>query len=234
MAKNIWETKRKLFYVKIGVFFLSGIILLSFAVVTIKDFTFFKPAYQIDVMFGFAEGLKRSSPVRFCGVDVGEVRSVRVINTPDGPRVKVTAGIGGEVGIPKGSHFFINSLSLFGEKYLEITSPVEFSGYIESGEVVEGVSPVPLFQLFSGFNKTMEEIKAFVEDGQIKAAVEDTIKNLQEITLKTRGLVSDISQEQGTVGRLLYDDSLYRKTEEFIMDIKENPWKLLHKPRGRK
>jgi hypothetical protein len=36
------------------------------------------------------------------------------------------------------------------------------------------------------------------------------------------------------VGKLFYDDSLYQETEEFIADIKKNPWKLLYKPKDRR
>jgi len=31
----------------------------------------------------------------------------------------------------------------------------------------------------------------------------------------------------------LSDDSLYTKTEEFLEDLKANPWKLLYKPKNK-
>ncbi|MCF7872774.1 MAG: MlaD family protein [Candidatus Omnitrophica bacterium] len=234
MSKNVWEIKKRLSYIKIGVFFLVGLMLLFIALVSIKDFSLFSSGYKIKVVFDFAEGMKRASPVRFCGVDVGEVQEVVVRNGKNGPHIQAKVNIQRGIKIPQGSYFFINSLSLFGEKYLEITPPEEFSEYVKEGETVEGVSPVPLFKLFSSFSKTMSELRAFIKEGEIKESLENTVRNLEDITLEAKGLIKDVRNKRGTIGRLFYDDSLYQETEEFILDIKKNPWKLLHKPKDRK
>jgi phospholipid/cholesterol/gamma-HCH transport system substrate-binding protein len=234
VSKNVWEIKKRLSYIKIGVFFLVGLTLLFMTLVSIKDFSLFKSGYKIKVVFDFAEGMKRASPVRFCGVDVGEVQEVVVRNSKNGPHIQVKVNIQRGIKIPQGSYFFINSLSLFGEKYLEITPPEKFSEYIKEGETVEGVSPVPLFKLFSSFSKTMSELRTFIKEGEVKESLENTIRNLEEITLEAKGLIKDVRNKKGTIGRLFYDDSLYQETEEFILDIKKNPWKLLHKPKERR
>ncbi|MCF7886794.1 MAG: MlaD family protein [Candidatus Omnitrophica bacterium] len=234
MSKNVWEIKKRLSYIKIGIFFLVGISLLFMALISIKDFSLFRPGYKIKVVFDFAEGMKRASPVRFCGVDVGKVQGIGVINGKDGPHIQVKVNIQRGIKIPQGSYFFINSLSLFGEKYLEITPPDKFSEYIKEGEIVEGVSPVPLFKLFSSFSKTMSELRAFIKEGEIKESLENSVRNLEDITLEAKGLIKDVRNKRGTIGRLFYDDSLYQETEEFISDIKKNPWKLLYKPKDRR
>ena len=94
-----------------------------------------------------------------------------------------------------------------------------------------GISPIPLFSVFSTFTKTMEEVRSFITEGDIRTSVENTVANLEDITLSLKGLLQDMKDKKGTIGRLLYDDSLYQVTEEFLIDIKENPWKLLYKPR---
>ena len=40
-----------------------------------------------------------------------------------------------------------------------------------------------------------------------------------------------IKSGEGTVGKLLMDDSVYKNLEEFTAYIKRHPWKLLNKPR---
>lgn len=230
MGKNLWEIRKRFFYIKVGVFFLGGLFLLFVALVAIKDINLFKQGYKIQVIFDFAEGMKRASPVRFCGVDVGEVREVVIASDAAGPHVQARVNLEKGVKIPKGSYFFINSLSLFGEKYLEITPPEEFSGYVKEGETVKGISPVPLFKSFANFSKTMDELRSFVQEGEIKESLQNTMKNLEEISLEAKGLIKGVRNKRGTIGRLFYDDSLYQQTEEFITDIKNNPWKLLYKP----
>jgi hypothetical protein len=236
MPKKLWNIRRYLVEIKIGTFFIVALFLLFIALVSMREVKFLKGTYLLKVKFDFAEGLRASSPVRFCGVDVGEIKDIAVIEENGRPRVMLYAKVQKGVHIPKGSLFFINSLSLFGEKYLEITPPEEKKdGYIGEGEVVEGISPIPLFNVFASFHKTMREISEFVKEGKIKTSIENTVVNLEEITLEVKELIKDIKNKEGTVGRLIYDDSLYEKTEEFIEDIKLHPWKLLHKPKeGRK
>lgn len=231
MAKNLWERKKTLMYIKVGGFFLTAAALFFITLLSIRGADIFKGSYDIIVKFEFAEGLRPVSPVRFCGVDVGEVKQITVKEEQDKPLVYVTAKIEKGIMIPKDSYFFVNSLSLFGEKYLEINPPDIVTDYITAGEVVDGISPVPLFNVFASFTKTMNEISAFVREGEIKTSFENLLSNMEEASLDVKGLLKDMRNKQGTIGRLLYDDSLYETTEEFMQDLKANPWKLLHKPK---
>ncbi|MBD3246268.1 MAG: MCE family protein [Candidatus Omnitrophica bacterium] len=228
--KRLGDIRRNLAYIKVGIFFLGALLLVFIALLSMPEMKFFRGTYPIRIRFEFAEGLRPASPVRFLGVNVGEVDRVDIRNDADIPHVVVHANIQRNVKIPEGSYFFINSLSLFGEKYLEINPPEEITGYLSENAQVEGVSPTPLFSLFTTFHQTMGEIQEFVQEGEIKTSFENTMKNLEDITLDLKGLVKDVRNKQGTVGRLLYDDSLYQVTEEFIRDLKKHPWKLLHKP----
>lgn len=235
MKKKLWDIKNYWMEIKLGIFFIIAFFLLFFALLSIREVTFLKGVYILKAEFDFAEGLAAASPVRFNGVDVGEVKKVEIINKNGIPKVLVLVKISNDVRIPKGSFFIINSLSLFGEKYLEILSPTtEISEYLDKNSTVEGNSPKPLFYTFVTFHKTMEELSAFVREGKLKDSLEHTITNIEEISEELKGLVKDVKNSEGTVGRLLYDDALYQKTQEFIDDLKQHPWKLLHKPKERK
>ena len=231
MTINLWDRKKSFAYIKLGSFFLVAFGLFFLTLLSMREVNIFKGSYIIIVRFDFSEGLRPSSPIRFCGVDVGEVKKVRIKEEGNKPKVYVHAKIEKGVKIPKNSYFFINSLSLFGEKYLEINPPEEAIAYINEGDVIEGISPIPLFGLFATFNQTMKEIEQFVKEGKIKTSFENILLNIEDISLDIKGLVKDMRNKQGTIGRLIYDDSLYQTTEEFLRDLKEHPWKLLHKPK---
>jgi len=231
MTMNLWDRKKSFAYIKLGSFFLVAFGLFFLTLLSMREVNIFKGSYVIIVRFDFSEGLRPSSPIRFCGVDVGEVKKVIIKEEENKPKVYVHAKIEKGVKIPKNSYFFINSLSLFGEKYLEINPPEEAIAYINEGDVIEGISPIPLFGLFATFNQTMKEIEQFVKEGKIKTSFENILLNIEDISLDIKGLVKDMRNKQGTIGRLLYDDSLYQTTEEFLRDLKEHPWKLLHKPK---
>lgn len=234
MRRKIWDRmniKRYFAEIKVGIFFLFAAALLLYALFSIKEISLFKGTYIIKVQFDFAEGLRAASPVRFCGVDVGEVNRVEVIERNGRAGVLVFAKVQKGVLIPREAYFFINSLSLFGEKYLEIAPSDKVKNYIGEGETVEGISPIPLFNVFATFTKTMKEVSEFVREGKLKTSFENTISNLEQASMQIRKITEDIGNKEGTVGKFLYDDSIYRKTEDFIEDIKTHPWKLLHKPK---
>jgi phospholipid/cholesterol/gamma-HCH transport system substrate-binding protein len=234
MARKLEGMKKNVTYIKVGIFFLIAFIILFITLLSIRETTYFRGTYILKVKFIFAEGLRPASPVRFCGVDVGEVKKVEVKEEEKGPVVYVYAKIQKGVSIPSNAYFFVNSLSLFGEKYLEITPPPTIEGYLKEGDTVEGISPTPLFNVFSTFHKTMREVSDFVREGKLKTSFENTLTNLEEASIEIKDLISNIKNKEGTIGRLFYDDSLYRKTEEFIDDLKKHPWKLLHKPKEKK
>ena len=233
MSKRLWSARRYLLEIKIGTFFLIGLFIFFVAVVSIRQATFFKNTFTIKVQFKFVEGLRSTSPVRFCGVDVGEVERVDAVSKSGQlPLVYVYAKVDPSAKIPRGSNFFVNSLSLFGEKYLEITPPAEIKkGYIENNEIVEGLSPIPLFTMFVSFDKTMADVAAFVRDGEAQDSFAQTLANIRDTTGSLKELMDDVRMGKGTVGKLFSDENLYRDLDEFVADLKAHPWKLLYKPK---
>lgn len=234
MSNRLWEFRKHLIAIRMGLFFLISIFIFTVALFSVRELTFFKPTYLLKVKFNFAEGLRPASPVRFCGVDVGEVSKLEVKTENNRPIVYVYTKIQQGIAIPSTSQFFINSLSLFGEKYLEIT-PVEPSDtFFKPNDIIEGYSPIPLFHIFMTFDQTLKEVQSFVKDGNIKMSFENTLANLEKTSANLHQLLKHINSRQGTLGRLFYDDSVYRKTEELFDDLKANPWKLLYRPKEQK
>lgn len=232
MSKRLWHARRYLLEIKIGTFFLVGVLLFFIAMVSIRESTFLKQKYLIKVKFNYVEGLRSTSPVRFCGVDAGEVDKVE-ISRKDNERsyVYVYAKVDNEIKVPRNSYFFINSLSLFGEKYLEITPPANNTDdYLRDGDMAEGLSPTPLFNTFNTFDATMQEVEKFVKEGTLKSSLEETLLNLKGASADFKALMEDVHGGKGTIGKLFYDQTLYESLDEFVNDIKAHPWKLLYKP----
>ncbi|TBR16663.1 hypothetical protein EPO66_04280 [bacterium] len=49
-----------------------------------------------------------------------------------------------------------------------------------------------------------------------------------------RELESAIKSREGTVGKFFYDDSIYKETEALIQDLRKHPWKLFWKTKEKK
>ncbi len=237
MRSKMREIRHNLILIKLGIFVIGAVFLLSLVIFSIRKISVFEGSYLLKVKFDFVEGIKPASPVRFCGVNVGEVKKLEVREEKgERPVVYVYASIQNGVNIPRGSRFFINSLTLFGEKYLEISPPDDGSkgGYYNANEVIEGITPPPLFDVLSSVNRTMSRIDNFINNEEFKSSLEDALANIKDATYQVKELVSDIRNRNGTVGRLLYDDSLYQTAEEFLADLKAHPWKLLYKPKDKR
>ncbi|MFH0763711.1 MAG: MlaD family protein [Candidatus Omnitrophota bacterium] len=195
------------FELKVGVFILIGIAILFLIVFSVGDINLSKTGYKIKVLFGFAAGIGPSAPVRLAGVGVGQIQGIRIIRDEEAKstRAEITAWINDGAKIEKDAVVTINTLGLLGEKYLEIFPGTSGAPLLKSGETIEGKDPVPMEKITEDLAKLSGSVNAIVER---------------------------LKKGEGTIGKLLTDDSIYENLEEFTADIKRHPWKLLNKPRG--
>ncbi len=191
---------------KVGVFILIGIVILFIIVFSIGDINLSKTGYHIKVLFNFASGIGASAPIRLAGVGVGQIRGIRIIHDKcNKTRAELTAWIQGDARIEEDAVVTINTLGLLGEKYLEILPGTPGKQLLKNNDVIVGKDPVP-----------MEKIT----------------ENLASLSDSVNVVVERLRKGEGTIGKLLVDDSIYKNLEAFTADIKKHPWKLLSKPRG--
>ena len=196
------------FELKVGIFIMIGIAILFIIVFSIGDIYLIKPGYRINVTFNFASGIGPSAPVRLAGVGVGQVEGLKVFydKNEDRTKVEVNAWIKDvNTRIEKDARATINTLGLLGEKYLEINPGTPASGFLKDKDLLIGKDPVP-----------MEKIT----------------ENLASLSDSVNTIVERLRKGEGTIGKLLTEDSIYKNLEAFTDDIKRHPWKLLNKPKG--
>ncbi len=228
---------------KVGIFVLIALIVLSGFVFLISDVSLFSPGLSLKIVFGFANGLKRAAPVRLAGVDVGKVKDIRIYydSQAQKTRVEVSAWITGDTKIPIDSKAWINQLGLLGEKYLEIIPGKNFTTFFKNNDQMEGDDPVAMEELAEMGRKIAVKFEKSV-DGFNEAVNDETgRKNLKEIIANFKGISDSLNSVllrmkdgQGTIGKFLYDDKVYNDIESFASDIKKNPWKLLFKSKEKK
>ncbi len=189
---------------KIGSFVFIGIIILAVFVLLIGDIKTWNRGYSVVVKYGFINGVKVGAPVRFAGVDVGEIKEIRIVTDTKNSKtsVDIVAWLKKDVAIPADSSVWINTLGLLGEKYIEIMPGVNYSSVLKSNDTIAGVDPIPMHEVFRNAKQIIENI-------------DDSI--------------SRIKNKEGTLGKLLYDDALYDELLGFAADIRRNPWKLFWK-----
>lgn len=189
---------------KVGVFVFIGLVILSVFVLSIGGFKTWTSGYRVHFIFNFSNGVKLGAPVRFAGVDVGEVKEIKFVSGEDANNLKVDieCWVNKEVKIPRDSTVWVNTLGLLGEKYIEIMPGKDYVGLLSEHEQLKGEDPIP-----------MQEVTALA-----KKIAED----IDETILK-------IKSKDGTIGMLIGDDTLYKELEAFAVDIRKHPWKLFWK-----
>ncbi|MFC1674501.1 MlaD family protein [Candidatus Omnitrophota bacterium] len=193
---------------KVGVFVCAGLVILVIFVLSLGNFKTWASGYRVNFIFDFVNGVKRGAPVRFAGVEVGEVKEINFISEAKNRlKVQVVTWIEHEVNIPVDSTVWVNTLGLLGEKYIEIMPGDNFDDCLSAGQSLVGVDPLPMHEMVR-FAKGIGE-------------------NLNATLLK-------VKEGKGTVGRLLNDESIYNELEGLMTDLRKNPWKLLYKSRERR
>lgn len=198
---------RGTFELKVGIFVLIGLLVLFVIIFSIGDVYLFKKGYHIRVLFNFANGISESAPVRLAGVQIGEIETINVYydEKEEHTKVELVAWITKSVKIEQDSKAMINTLGLLGEKYLEIFPGVSKTEFVGDNGIMTGHDPI---------------------------AVELLTEDMNRLVASINDIADKMKRGEGTLGKLIGDAAVYNNLEEFTADIKKNPWKLFHRPKG--
>ncbi len=211
--------KPESFELKIGIFIFIGIILLIYVVFSIGDFLF-EPGYNIKVSMSFADGVQEGAPVRLAGIEVGEVKTTRVFQDPETNQTKVELllWLTKEAKVEKDATVLINTLGLIGEKYVEIVPGTAGSPLLKDKSTIAGFDSISMQKM--------------TQKGY------DVVLKLEKMIDSINYVLEKVKAKEGTIGKLLMEDKIYKDLEEItagikemVEDIKRHPWKLLQKPK---
>ncbi len=212
---------------KVGFFVFVGVIILAAFVLMIGKFNTLSSGYELNILFGFVNGVKDGAPVRFAGVDVGEVKRIEfVIAEENRQKVRLVAWVRNDVRIPSDSTVWVNTLGLLGEKYVEIMPGKNFAQPLRQNDIMVGTDPISMNEVGELAKSIAENLDKAIERIQNK---EGTVGKLLYDDGIYNELLRVFRNKEGTIGRFLNDDSLYRQLEEMIVDLKQHPWKLFWK-----
>lgn len=173
---------------KLGVLTISATVI---AAVTIFVVTggrgFFWQRYTLKTRFSNVAGLKPGSPVRLAGVEVGTVNATPLA----GDQVEVVFDVNERYRdrITTGSVATLGSVSLLGESAIDIAPSGRGTPIPEWGYVPAGRAPAQFADVTNRASQGIEEIS---------------------------GLIHDVRQGQGTMGKLVTDERLYADMHELV------------------
>ncbi len=240
---------------KVGLFVMLAIGILLYLVINTGDF-YMRPGYTVRFVFSFVSGIDAGTPVKLAGVKVGDVKQIQVVRNPKGEtQVEVSTLIAQGVYIEEDAKAVIKSLGMLGDKYIEIIPGTPGGVQVGNGATMIGKNPFAVEDIAEGARSLIGEMQSVaghvnqvVSDPEFKAAVKGTFVNadktfvdadlvmrnvaeasadLKEAAASAKIVLGRLRDGEGTIGRLLKNESIAKDLEAFADDIKAHPWKLL-------
>jgi len=174
--------------IKIGIFTLVGLFLLVACIFLIgKRKTLFGNSFTINGAFKNVGGLQVGNNVRFVGINVGTVQNIQIISDT---QAMVTMRLDDKARpyIKTNAVASIGSDGLMGDKLVVITAGSADAPLIKDNGMVATVNPLEL-------DKTIAKISQIADNAEI-------------ITDALAGIVTQVKSGKGSIGKLLYTDSL--------------------------
>lgn len=181
--------------VKVGAFVLTGLVVLAVVIFLIGDERrMFQSKVEYRIVFHNVEGLKRGSPVRMGGVDVGDVSHVGYSDNPKDARLYVTVSMVDDEAqrIRADSVASIASKGLLGDKMIVVTVGSPGKPRIKPGGIIPSTESSDIADMLS-------------QVSTIGKRAEEVMNNLQKTTdtLADRKFNNDVKRSAHSLGNIL-------------------------------
>ena len=175
---------------RVGLFVLATLIVLGvFVFYATGGGAAFARRYSLKTYLTDVAGLKPGAPVRVAGVEVGTVEGIRLTGGREG--TKATVEVAFRVAeayqnyIRTDSEAFVTTEGLLGEGVLEVT-PGLTGTLLKEGGIVRGSA---------------------------RPSIKEVVYNAGIMTDHLKDITASISRGEGTIGKLIRDDTLYRRID---------------------
>ncbi len=173
---------------KVGAFVLGGLTLLATAIFLLGDVSFEK-RYTLYGQFSDVANLSKDAPVKLSGVEVGQVRSIELVD--GGARVIMSIRRG--VDIYNDAVFQIGSTGIIGSKYLQVDQGTRVKGVIPANSTVRGEDPISIEKsLTKALGKLEKLLDGFTKEGPrgtLADNMTETVANVREMTANLNDLI---------------------------------------------
>ncbi len=138
---------RKWLEFSVGIFLVVGLLCMAYLALSLGHLGFGSTQYDVKAVFPTVSGLKAKAPVTMAGVNIGEVKSIRLRNG----QAELILSISNEVQLEEDSMAGIKTMGIIGDKYVSI-APGASDHYIKPGGVIRDTqAPLDIEGLISKF-----------------------------------------------------------------------------------
>lgn len=180
--------------IKVGAFVFIGLFLAGAIIFGVNSWRFLRHGYEIELIFESASGVLIGAPVKFAGVEVGEVIDLKVERdeTSALPKVRVRIWMPSDLTVREDDQAWIGILGLLGEKYVEILPGSGEGRILQTGDRLIGTGIVSELEFTQRVSRTLTGLDAVMAG---------SLELLNDKELPDR-LISALAEAEELSGRL--------------------------------
>lgn len=202
---------------RVGIFVLVGLAVLGFLILnSTGDFNPFKKTLDLKARFKTADGLREGAEVQLAGVNIGKVKEIRLL-PPDSPEeakieaiMTVDQLLGGRpiserIRTDSTAQLIATSV-LANDKIINITPGTQIASAVTANDVLDSSEAISINQLTQTGNELLQQIN--------------------KLSIPTNEILNKANQGEGTLGRIINDESLYKNLDATMGETKLTMVKL--------
>lgn len=183
--------------IRAGLFLLLSFVILVVMVFAVSDIqSLFRKKKQVNVLFSYSDGIDKNAPVRYSGMKIGKVESVRV-SPNHNEQIEVTLNVYRDTVIKTDTRAAIKTLGLVGGKYVELSGGSLEADPVEPGGVLRGEESLKLEDLTRAaldvagkLRNIANNLNSSLGDPKLGKALKTTVRNLQEASANIKVMTS--------------------------------------------
>ncbi len=199
--------------VRVGLFLLVAFVILIALFEVLGKETIFARMVEYKASFKSIPGLKLGDPVRLAGVDVGNVRDIRVI----GARVEVAIRVKPGTPVKTDSVATIKLTSLLGTNFVDLTFGSPAAQIAPPGSLLPSAEPPDLNTLLARLNDAAGDIQTLTK--QFGEGLGKSLEPMSGAFQSMDKIAKQIEKGQGTLGKLIANDDLYREVHGLAVNM---------------
>ncbi len=218
--KNSLETR-------LGVFVALTVIVAVIIVETLGGVESFHGGYRVSALFDTAQDLKAGDLVKMAGVEIGRVEKISLTDQ----KVKVTFKLHSDAAVKTDSKAVIKFTGLMGQNFVAVDFGSAAAPRAVEGAVLASEEQPDLSAIMAKLDKAASGIQRFGDSfsgdkiDNLLGPVTDFMKqNSGPITAtiaNIKSISSQIAAGQGTVGKVIYEDSLYNSALTTVTNLQD-------------
>lgn len=196
---------------KVGIFVLAALLVLGFLILnSTGDFNPFEKKMRLKARFATADGLREAAEVQLAGVHIGKVEEVKFLppDSPEEEKIEAIMSVNAELDnrpitdrIRTDSTAQLIATSVLGnEKTINITPGTGKGTPVTENYVLPSSTAISINQLTATGN--------------------DLLGQINKLAIPTSEILNKANQGEGTLGRIINDEALYRNLDNTVGEAK--------------